>query len=782
MVDPKRFRVRITGLVQGVGFRPFLRRLADERHVGGWARNTGGVVIAEIEGEPDNCGAFLRDVRDMAPAPARLESVEIEEVETTAKLDLDFVIPQSQLDGDAERFIPVDIGICEECRRELLDPGDRRSDYPFTNCAHCGPRYTILRDLPYDRERTSMRDFRLCVDCHGEYTHTEDRRYHAEPNACGACGPQYTFVDSGGQLSGKDALENAGALLRNGGVLALKGIGGFHLVCRADSYRAVERLRTGKARPDKPMAVMVADLREAARFTRVSEAAEALLTGPDRPIVLVPQDRFNGMTFTGPGAAANAGGPSARLAPNINKGLSTLGIMLPYAPVHVLLMARTKSPLVYTSANRNGETLIADNGEAQAELRGVADAWLMHDRKILNRCDDSVVRPVGKRTITLRAGRGRAPHFVRLPGSYAPILAGGADLKNAVCLASGGWAHLGPFVGDLADAGNLDHYRKTIESLCRLLRIKPEVVACDAHPDYVSTDYARSLGLPVVPVQHHHAHIASVMAERGLEDPVIGVAFDGLGWGGDGTSWGGEWLICDLTQFTRVAHLNEVPLPGGDSSAREPWRTAVGHLHGLGLSAEDISRRLPQISPAHIGKVVSMLTHHVNTFPTSSCGRLFEAVAAVCLGTVGQSYEGQAAAYLESEAARKLSSRPYEFTFAFRDETPFVIESEGMWRRLLDELDAGVPVGAISARFHDGLAIAIQQVCIELRDREKLQDVVLSGGVFVNSHLLETAIGLLESVGFRVHTPERVPINDGGIGLGQAAIAAAIQRARKVRL
>jgi hydrogenase maturation protein HypF len=762
----KRFKVRITGLVQGVGFRPFLYRLAAERELAGWAKNAGGEVLAEIEGPPEACRAFLRDIRDLAPAPSRLRDVEVVEVGPN-RTGSDFAILPSDRGERLSRFIPVDIGICSSCRSELRDAGDRRHDYPFINCCHCGPRYSIIRDLPYDRERTSMSPFHFCIDCRFEYEHEADRRYHAEPNACWECGPHYTFLDSVGRVAGRRALEDAIHSIKSGGIVAVKGIGGFHLVCAADDENAISRLRNRKRRPDKPLAVMVADLAEAARLGEVGLEEAALLSGPERPVVLLRSRDAAKVAF-------NA----------LSPGLDTIGVMLPYAPVHVLLFERLEKPLVYTSANRGGEALITDNEDALDRLRNIADAWLWHDREIVNSVDDSVVRSTASRQITIRAGRGKAPHFLRLPGRYRPILAAGADLKSSICLAAGGWAHVGPFVGDMEDAGCFERYRETVESMRRLLQIEPEVAVCDRHSDYVSTGYARSLGLPLVKVQHHHAHIAAVMAEHGLTGPVIGVAFDGAGWGDNDRIWGGEWLVCNRAEYQRAAHLKDIRIPGGDAAARQPWRSAFGHLQSIGLNVDFISGRLPGADPRTVALAAKQLDAGVNASWTSSCGRLFEAVAALALGETEQSYEGHAASLLEA-AADAGPAAPYAFALneaaaaedGASEDRSIIVDPAPMWSALLDDLTAGAPAGRISAGFHDGLAQAVRRVCEALRARHDITDVVLAGGVFVNAKLLQAAISELEAVGFTVYTPDNIPINDGGISLGQAAVAAARETA-----
>ena len=762
----RRYRVRITGIVQGVGFRPFLHRLAAERSLGGWAKNAGGAVVAEIEGDPEECAAFLRDIEEKAPDPAVLRRINVEEIGPVSA-PADFKILPSDRQSGLERFLPVDIGICDECRSELADALDRRYEYPFINCCRCGPRYTIVRELPYDRERTSMRSFHLCLDCRCEYEFEEDRRYHAEPNACWECGPQYTFLDDEGQSAGRNALDAAVGALGAGRILAVKGVGGFHLVCDATAPEAVERLRLLKRRPKKPLAVMVANLEMARALGIVGDREAKLLQGDDRPILLARR---------APAAGGEDRGPRPRLA-DISPGLNTIGLMLPYAAVQVLLLERLDRPLVYTSANTSGGALTAENTEARETLKKMADGWLLHDRRIANPCDDSVVRAAGEVTVTIRGGRGRAPHAVPVEGRYPAIIACGSDLKASVCLADRGWAHIGPHIGDLADATCAGRYEETIAKMSSLLRIEPRLAACDSHPDFISTDFARGLGLPLVEVQHHHAHIAAVMAERQLSGPVIGVAFDGLGWGDDGALWGGEWLVCDRSTYRRAAHLREIVLPGGDAPARYPWRTAVSHLRAIGLGPAEIAGLLPGLDPARTRAVIGQLEQGINTVRTSSVGRLFEAVAAVVLGEKVQSYEGRSASVLE--ALSGTVSGAYRFVLAEKGDS-IEVDARRVWSELLADIEAGASKAEISSRFHQGLAVAIVDVASRLRERDGLEDVVLAGGVFVNSRLLTAAVRRLGKAGFTIHVPEKIAINDGGISLGQAVVAAERTRRRAI--
>lgn len=748
----KRLRIEVTGIVQGVGFRPHVHRLAARWRLAGWARNSGGALELEVQGAPESCVSFLEDLVKQAPAPAHVQRLGVTEIRADGQEDA-FTIIDSRMVSKQSRFVPVDIGICDACRRELLDAQDRRHHYPFTNCCACGPRYTIIERLPYDRERTSMRSFHLCLDCDFEYANDIDRRFHAEPNACPDCGPQYTFADEHKLLTGKAAVDAAAKTLVEGKVIGVKGIGGIHLTCLATDSEAVDKIRRLKDRPDKPLAVMVSDEKAAGRVGRLSESEADLLRGPERPIVLL-------------------GRRAGVLAGNICPGLDTVGVMLPYAPIHVLLLEETGAPLVMTSANRGGAPIIIDNEAAATQLSGVADGLLLHDRRIVNGCDDSVVRQAAGRSITVRLGRGKAPAALRLPGDYRPILACGSDLKSSVCLAAGGWAHVSQYLGDLSDPDCLGRFRETVDRLGRLLDFTPEVVACDAHPDYVSTAYGEALELPLRRVQHHHAHIAAVMAEKEISEPVIGVAFDGNGWGLDGNVWGGEWLICDRRLAVRGAHFKNFPMPGGEAAIRQPWRMAVGYLTAIGLDASRIADIFPDIDPADIGPVIRQIESGVNTPLTSSCGRLFEAVATLITGCRAQSYEGQAASSLESLVLAGYDAGAYSFNLA---DVAGVTQVDGapMLRALLEDKAAGAPPELMATRFQAGLAESVRLVGRHLRDKEGIETVVLSGGVFVNSHLFSETARRLEDDGFSVVTSEHIPINDGGISLGQAAIVAA---------
>ncbi len=748
----KRWRIEVTGHVQGVGFRPHVKRLARQWSLAGWTRNTGGAVELEVQGDSSACIGFVNELISGAPRPARIHLLDIKAMKIK-RAEKVFTVLDSREKSDAQRFIPVDIGLCEDCRSELLDKSDRRHDYAFINCCQCGPRYTIIEDLPYDRERTSMRGFPVCLDCGFEYTNELDRRFHAEPNACAECGPKYTFTHSRSSIMSGSALSLTISALTDGKIVAIKGIGGFHLVCLANNSEAIDRMRLIKSRPHKPLGVMVADLNQASVVAKVDRHEAGLLSAPDRPIVLL-QSR------------------SSDLAPNISPGLSTIGLMLPYAPIHVQLFKELEEPLVMTSANKKGEPIIIGNEEVFCELESEIDACLHHDRSIVNGCDDSVVRRAAGQILTLRSGRGKAPKAVKLVGKYDPILACGADLKNTVCLAANGWAHVSQYLGDLAGVGCLERYKDTIERLGRLLDIEPKTVVCDAHPDYVSSLHAAGLGLQVQQVQHHHAHIVAALAEKGIDEPVIGVAFDGSGWGADGHIWGGEWLICDRRHMERRAHFKETVMPGSEAAVTHPWRMALSYLVGIGLDRHEIIDLFAHVDEWELELAYKQIVAGINTPTTSSCGRLFEAIASLVLGSCSQTYEGQVASQLETVAAAANESGSYRFSLSEKADG-LDVGYESMFAGLLSDKRVGVDTGTMAARFHNGLADVIRVVSERLRDERGINKVVLGGGVFVNAYLLTRAVEALETSGFQVITSEEVPLNDGGISLGQAAVVAA---------
>ncbi len=755
MSERIRTAIRVEGIVQGVGFRPFVYSLATSLGLGGLVGNDSGGVFAEVEGSPAAVEAFLESLARDAPPLARIERI------ITAALPPDgtaaFTIAPSEPGRERRTLVSPDTATCADCLAELADPGDRRFGYPFINCTNCGPRFTIVRDVPYDRPLTTMAGFRMCERCAAEYHDPADRRFHAQPTCCPACGPRLSLLDPAGEQLSGPPLAAAADLLRQGKVLAVKGLGGYHLAADACSESAAGALRGRKHREDKPFAVMVADLAAADRLGQVDQTAARLLASARRPIVLLPRRPGNGV--------------AAAVAP----GNRQLGLMLPYTALHHLLLADFARPMVLTSGNVSDEPIVYRDDEAAERLRGIADAFLTHDRPIQVRTDDSVTRAWRGREMVLRRSRGYAPEPLDVPAPFArPVLACGAELKNTFCLARGNHAFVSQHIGDLENAETLRSFAEGVEHFRRLFDIAPEVVAHDLHPEYLSTKYALDLaertGVDLVGVQHHHAHIASCLADNRAAGPVIGVAFDGTGYGTDGTLWGGEFLVADLGGFERAGHLAPVPLPGGAAAIRQPWRMAAVYLDALfpdgppdGLG---VARRNSRLWPG----VLAMARRGVNAPVTSSAGRLFDAVAAI-LGVRDEiNYEGQAAVELEQLAdPAETGAYPAAITGA----GPFLAVGADLVRAATEDLAAGVAPAVIAGRFHNGVARLIRDGCLLLRERHGLSTVALSGGVFQNLLLLHAVAGQLEPLGFEVLTHSRVPCNDGGISLGQAVVAAA---------
>ncbi len=756
----KAAKISVRGVVQGVGFRPFIYRLARAHSLAGWVCNTSGSVEIEVEGEGGAVEAFIDDLRAKAPPMARLKEVVSAPLQPQGHAD--FRICQSQAQEGVYQLVSPDIATCDDCRREIMDPSDRRFGYAFTNCTNCGPRFTIIEDIPYDRPKTTMRRFKMCPRCQWEYEDPLDRRFHAQPNACPVCGPALELVDDKGQVVAcDDIIAKAADILRQGYIVALRGLGGFQLACDASSDQAVARLRSRKRRPAKPFAVMLKDIEGVRQHCQVSQEEEALLQSPQAPIVLLKWRR---------GASA--------IAKGVGPVLKYLGVMLPYTPLHHLLMKQGGIPLVMTSGNLSEEPIAKDNDEALKRLGGIADYFLMHNRDIYARYDDSVYMVEEGEPRALRRARGHAPYPVFLPFKAKEILACGAEEKNTFCLTKDDHAFLSQHIGDMENEETLEHFQDTIDLYKQLFRIEPKAIAYDLHPEYLSTKYALQagleLGIRTIPVQHHHAHIASCMVENDVTDPVIGVAFDGTGYGTDGTLWGGEFLLADLGSFERVGHLECLPLAGGAAAIKRPRRLALGYIKALtgeGFSTEGLP--LGDISPQEVDIITKQVQRGINSPLTSSAGRLFDCVAALS-GVRGEiQYEAQAAIELEMAA-------PDDVEMANVEPYPFkLVEGEGVKVIGLSELIAavmmdvreGVEVGVISLRFHRTVAELIAETCCAIRRERGVEGVALSGGVFQNRLLLRTAAGLLKRCGFRVLTHRLVPTNDGGISLGQAVVA-----------
>jgi hydrogenase maturation protein HypF len=748
-------KVEINGIVQGVGFRPFVYQAARRHGIGGTVANTASGVRIHAEGAPEKVAAFCRELTQSPPPLARITAITISEEAPAGRAA--FTIVASSRRDRRGTLISPDVAVCADCLAELFDPANRRFRYPFINCTNCGPRYTIIADIPYDRPKTSMKAFAMCPQCRAEYDDPLDRRFHAQPNACAACGPSVALRAAGGApVAGDDAIAAAADLLKTGAIVAVKGLGGYHLAVDAENPAAVARLRRRKHRDAKPFAVMSRDLQAVARYARLTAAEAALLTSCQRPIVLLPK------TSPHPLAAA--------IAP----GNRWIGVMLPYTPVHYLLLAEGFGALVMTSANLSAEPIAIANDEALTRLEGIADYFLVHDRDILLRSDDSVVRHAAGATRFLRRSRGFVPTPVLLKDPVPPILACGAELKNTVCLTRGDQAFVSQHVGDMQNLATFEFFRQTVDHLKRILDISPQVVAHDLHPDYLSTRFAEDQsGLRRVGVQHHHAHIVSCLAENRAAGPVIGLAFDGTGYGSDGAIWGGEVLVAEAAGFRRAAHLAYVPLPGGAAAIREPWRMALSYLWDA--FGEDYRKLdlplLRTLAATQIETVAAMIRRGLNAPPTSSLGRLFDAVAALGGIRYHVSFEGQAAMELEM-AAGGVPERPY--AVGWEEGAVRRIPPAPMVRAVVADLLAGVPAAVVSGRFHATLVDLFTRLCAALRLETGIGRVALSGGVFQNLLLFTGLKESLENQGFIVLSHTRVPTNDGGIALGQAVAAAAL--------
>jgi hydrogenase maturation protein HypF len=751
-----RRRIEVSGIVQGVGFRPYVYRLATERHLSGHIRNTSEGVTIELQGPASALEEFLERLPKEAPPLARISEIQVHELSCNGGHG--FSILESGRGEHVRTLISPDVAVCGDCLRELIDPSNRRYLYPFINCTNCGPRFTIVRGIPYDRPFTSMARFRMCPDCQAEYDDPRDRRFHAQPNACWNCGPLLTLWNREGEtVSCADPVAEAAALLQQGAIVAVKGIGGFHLAADATNAAAVELLRARKRRVDKPFAVMVADLEAAIEFSEVDEEARRTLEEPARPIVLLRKKQG--------GAIAEAVAPGHR----------DLGIFLPYAPLHHLLFrAGGFRAVVMTSANLSEEPIAIDNQEALGRLQGLADHFLVHDRDILWRCDDSVVRPVEGKVRPLRRSRGYVPVPVVLREEAPPILAVGGELKNTICLTSGRQAFLSQHIGDLENIESCRFFEDVIAHLQAILEIEPQIIAFDMHPNYLSTKWALARRwVKLVGVQHHHAHIASCMAENHLEGRVIGLALDGTGYGTDGNIWGGEVLLASYEDFKRAAHFAYAPLPGGSAAIREPWRMAVSYL--LLASGPDLLELplpfLRQIPKTTIRTLLRMIERGVNSPLTSSCGRLFDGVAALINLRREVNYEAQAAIELEMCRDEAAAGRPYPFPINEKGGV-LQIDSGPLFKAIVEDVLRGASPGEISQRFHDALVDVLMRVAQILRRQTSLNRVCLSGGTFQNVYLATELGRQLLKQGFEVFTHAEVPPGDGGLSLGQAVVAA----------
>jgi hydrogenase maturation protein HypF len=753
-----RCAIRVRGTVQGVGFRPAVYRIARAAGLGGFVRNDAEGVWIEVEGPADELGIFVEALRREAPPLSRIDA--ISSFPIPVRGESEFVVLESEASHGSGAGIPADVATCDACLRELFDERDRRHRYAFINCTDCGPRYTIVRDLPYDRSQTTMSAFTMCAQCKAEYEDPGDRRFHAEPNACPACGPQMALVERGAvSARGDSALRRAAALLDAGAIVAVKGLGGYQLAAAAAHESAVARLRTGKQRPDKPFALLARDIAAARTVAYIGETERAVLLSPARPIVLL-EKREDG----------------AVVSPSVAPALGEIGIMLPATPLHHLLSKDAGSLLVMTSGNVADEPIAKDDDEAFATLSEIADALLVHDRAIHTRADDSVVRVVAGALQPVRRARGYVPDPIALgfQNDGPSVLAVGGELKSTVCITRGSEAHLSQHIGDLSRLEARAFFDEVVVKLGRLLSVEPALVAHDLHPEYASTQWAQASGRPAVAVQHHHAHIASCMAEHGVTARVIGVAFDGTGCGPDGDLWGGEVLVADLSAFERRGHLRPLSLAGGEAAIRQPWRLAVAALLDAGESLEVLTT-----VPAHRREMVArLLASNLASPHATGAGRWFDAVAALLGVRETITYEAQAAVELEALAAearrrRGLArARSYPFDVEGHAGGPFVVDLRPAVRAIVAARRSGEPVVDVAAGFYATMAAVVADACRRVRQETGLSTVALSGGCFQSRELTEAALVRLSEDDFDVLVHRRVPPNDGGLALGQAAVAA----------
>lgn len=742
----KTYQIEITGLVQGVGFRPFVYRLAKQRNLTGNIQNTNKNVLIRVNINMDSIESLIESIRKEAPAAATIKNIIYKEIE--GQLFTKFEIIQSKILTHDVTEVSPDIAVCDECLEDMKSQ-PHRLDYPFINCTNCGPRFTIVKELPYDRKNTTMDIFPMCSDCSGEYSDVLDRRFHAQPVACQKCGPEYQLNIGNEYVEGiANLLNKTSKFLKDGKVLAIKGLGGYFIACDATNEKAVKKLRDGKKRYGKPFAVMFRDIESVKEYTHINEKETELITSWRRPIVLIESKKS--------------------LASDVTRGFSTIGAMLPYMPFHYLLFETLDIPaLVFTSGNLSEEPITIDNLDAIQKLGSITDVTLTYNRDVQNRVDDSVTMCVNNKEHIIRRSRGYAPKPIDLSIPTEGILAAGAELVNCFCIGKGTQALLSQHIGDLKTFETYQFYTESIERYKRLFQFSPELVVCDMHPDYLSTKYAKEMDLPIIEVQHHHAHIAAAMAEYGLDEKVIGISFDGTGLGADGNIWGGEVLVCDLLDFERVTHLENVPLPGGDKAIEEPWRMALSYLYNT--FNEDVrSLNLPFLKDRpsdQIDLIYQAIDKNINSPLTSSCGRLFDAVAAMLNLCTYSQFHAEAPMRLES-ILKKNCKLAYDFQLEKDIKTGIII------RQIVDDINASKQSSLIATKFHNTIINVIFAVVNQLSSTTGIKKVVLSGGTFQNRYLIEHLENDLQKNNYEVYIPGMVPSNDGGIALGQMAIAA----------
>jgi len=751
-----RNRIKIQGIVQGVGFRPYIHKLVQRYHLAGWICNSNQGVEMEIEGEENNIHFFLVNFKDNLPPLAIVEDIKVKELPWLGYAD--FKIKKSNNNHKNPIILmPPDVSVCEDCLRELNDPADRRYRYPFINCTNCGPRFTIIEDMPYDRGKTTMKNFPMCPECNTEYDDINNRRYHAQPNACPVCGPEVYLYEGNTKIATKDPIEEAQTRLIKGQVGAIKGLGGFHLACDASNFSTVLRLREIKQRDEKPFAVMVENSDKVRNFCHLSEYARGYLESKEKPIVILKTKKDN------------------YLSPEIAPGNDCIGVMLPYTPLHYLLLQKSSLVLVMTSANFSDEPIIIQNKEAFQKLAHQVDFLLIHNRAIYNRCDDSVLKISYNRPIFIRRSRGYAPFPVTLPKNSKQILAVGPEQKNTVCFTRGHYAFPSQHLGDLKNKDSFEAYQEAIKRLSRVFQFNPEMIACDLHPDYLSTSYAEEVSkekeLPLLRIQHHHAHIASCMAENYLTEKVIGIAFDGTGLGEDNHIWGGEFLVANLKDYSRVGHFKYQAMPGGEQAISQPWRMAYSYLYSIfgkkiaNSNLELIKRRTSK----ELHLLNQMIDKKINSPFTSSCGRLFDAVAALINLRDEVNFEGQAAVELEAMCQSKCRDH---YSYSIEEETSnWIVNTEAMFLQIIHEMERHENMEKIATKFHNTIADLTLSMCVKMRNKYNINLVVLSGGVFQNSFLLNRMIGELKEEDFQIYIHQKIPPNDACISLGQAVIA-----------
>lgn len=787
-----RLRIKVSGTVQGVGFRPFVYTLAHKHNLAGFVRNAGGTVEIEIEGQDVKTDQFLIGLKNEIPPLASISNIAVENIPVKSSAASFKILPSTDRQ-DSLLLVPPDIATCSDCVNELFDKNDRRYKYPFINCVNCGPRFTIIESLPYDRHATTMSAFTMCNLCTTEYKDPSNRRFHAQPNACPECGPKLSFVSCNmPEETSSDPVEMAIKYLQQGNILALKGLGGFQLVCDATNHQSVAKLRKRKERPAKPFALMMQNVQLIKKYCHVTNAEEKSLLCPQAPIVLL--EKLDNTDI------AN------NIAPNIN----FLGVMLPYTPLHHLLINSFEKPLVMTSGNVSEETIVIDNDEALEKLANIADCFLLHDRKIYSRYDDSVTRIINDKAILIRRARSYAPEPIALKEqNFQKTLALGGQLKNTFCFLNHNQAYISQHLGDLDNLENIEYLESTIKQYRKLFNLQEELLACDHHPDYASTKFASALStsqdIPLIKAQHHHAHIVACMAEHNLSTEVIGIALDGTGYGLDKNIWGGEFFICNLDNFTRYACLEPVCMPGGDKAARSPWRMALAYMYKNTAKDSDLKSKsiakefthcLENYETVYGKKTIDIVCQQIikafNSPLTSSCGRLFDAVSSMLDICHENLYEGQAAIELESAALSffknkfkaiqsKHCSYPYAIIEQTAKEEPDHISVLDMLKMIAVDKVQNKHISEIAFKFHFTLATIIVDICRRMREKYSINTVCLSGGVFQNKLLLELTVSMLQIKTFAVYFPQKIPANDGGISLGQAVIAASLIKSKELK-